>query len=69
MSESNTPWDTSVYTRWNPPGQKELTYRAGTYTTVLQRLLAALADQNTHQGINVPPLNTDPQDNLSLIHI
>jgi hypothetical protein len=66
MSESHTPWDTSVSTRWNPPGQKELTYRAGTYSTVLQRLLAALADQNTHQGISVPPLNTDPQDNWAV---
>ena len=63
MSDSSFLEDTPVFTRWNPPGQKELTYRAGTYTTVLQRLLAALADQQTGQGIH---LNTDSPDNWAL---
>ncbi|HET8842957.1 MAG TPA: hypothetical protein VFN35_15950, partial [Ktedonobacteraceae bacterium] len=63
MSDSK---DTPIYTRWNPPGQKELAYRVGTYTTVFQRLLTALADQNTDQGLNVPPLSTDPQDNWAV---
>lgn len=63
MSDRNLPGDIPVYTRWNPPGQKELTYRAGTYTTVIQRLLATLADQQMRQGIH---LNTDSQDNWAL---
>lgn len=62
MNESNLP----VYTRWNPPGQHELTYRAGTYPTILQRLLAALEDQETLKGRDLPPLHTDPQDNWAI---
>lgn len=66
MSDSYLPWDTPVYTRWNPPGQKELTYRAGTYTTVLQRLLTTLGHQSTREGINIPSLSTSPQDNWAV---
>lgn len=63
MSENTLSGNTPNYTRWNPPGQKELTYRAGTYTTVLQHLLDTLADPSAFQGTGVPPLNTDPHNN------
>ena len=56
--------DIATYTRWNPPGRKELSYRAGTYTTVLSRLMTYLTEHQDPQN-EVPELqlNTDPQEN------
>src|SRR5205823_6249288 len=56
--------DIATYTRWNPPGRKEFSYRAGTYTTVLSRLMTYLTEHQDPQN-EVPELqlNTDPQEN------
>ncbi|HEU0002433.1 MAG TPA: baseplate J/gp47 family protein [Ktedonobacteraceae bacterium] len=64
MSDSDMSQNVPAYTRWNPPGRKELSYRAGTYTTVLSRLMDYLAERHEPQG-QVPELqlNDDPQEN------
>ena len=64
MSDNDVSQDLPVYTRWNPPGRKELSYRAGTYTTVLSRLMTYLAERQEPQN-QLPELqlNTDPQEN------
>ena len=64
MSDNDMSQDLPVYTRWNPPGRKELSYRAGTYTTVLSRLMTYLAERQEPQN-QLPELqlNTDPQEN------
>src|SRR5438270_11139178 len=63
MSESDMP----TYTRWNPPGRKELSYRAGTYTTVLSRLMNYLTEhQDPQKQIPKLQLNTDPQENCGV---
>ncbi len=64
MSDSDIPQDMPAYTRWNPPGRKELSYRAGTYTTVLARLMTYLTEHQEPQGqIPEVQLHTDPQEN------
>ena len=64
MSENDIPQNMPTYTRWNPPGRKELSYRAGTYTTVLQRLIDYLTGyQDPKKQIPDLQLNTDPQEN------
>jgi hypothetical protein len=60
MSDNDTP----AYTRWNPPGRKELSYRAGTFTTVLSRLVTYLAQrQGSQTQLPQLQLNADPQEN------
>ena len=64
MSESDVSQNCPVYMHWNPPGQKELSYRAGTYTTVLQRLITYLTEhESPQQQIPQLQLDTDPQEN------
>jgi hypothetical protein len=64
MSDSDMSQNVPAYTRWNPPGRKELSYRAGTYTTVLQRLINYLTErQELQKQIPELQLNTDPQEN------
>ena len=64
MSDSDMPQNTPAYTRWNPPERKELSYRAGTYTTVLSRLVNYLSvRQDPQKQVPELNLNTDPQEN------
>lgn len=64
MSESELPQNVPVWTHYNPPGQKELSYRAGTYTTVLQRLMNYLAEhEDPQQKMPQLQLDADPQEN------
>ncbi len=67
MSNSDMPENVPAYTRWNPPGRKELSYRAGTYITVLSRLMNYLTEHRDPQK-QIPELqlNTDPQENWGI---
>jgi predicted phage baseplate assembly protein len=51
-------------TRFNPPGRMQLSYRVGTYTTVLERLIAYLTTHvDPDSGVPVLRLDTGPHEN------
>src|SRR5438552_1777419 len=52
--------------RSNPPGLTRISYRAGTYTTVLQRLITTLTTQRTARDFPVLRLDTHAQENWIL---
>ncbi len=53
-----------VGTRFNPPGRMQLSYRAGTYTTVLERLITYLTTHvDPDSGVPVLRLDTGPHEN------
>ncbi len=52
--------------RINPPGLTRISYRAGTYTTVLQRLITTLMTQRDANGFPMLQLDTQAQENWVL---